>query len=426
MITLPQISAPTPNLNHDKEAELLICLAQTKISQETASKIEMLLQQEIDWNYLLKIAFWHKVQPLLYLNLKNTCPDQVPAKILKCLQTECQRITLNNLFLSHRLISILKFLESNGIRAIAFKGPILATSAYGNLSLRRFGDLDILVEKQDVPEVIELLKTQKYQPQEYLTAARNELQEVFGECSLVSDDGRVFIDLHWELTPTYFPYKPKFNQLWERLEPISLAGNTVRQLSLEDSLLYLCVHGCKDLWQSLSWICDIAELIKAYPQIQWSTLWEEAKKQNCERMLLLGLTLAQDIQGITLPDEVKQRINASAIIPKLAAEVKERLFQQIDAPLDVFERSFWSWRLTFHFRLIENIKYKILLCLFVVQFALTPKDNDYEALPLPNWLASLYFLIRPIRLVIKFGLTPLQRGLEWGVALFSDRKSLPS
>ncbi|AFY51131.1 hypothetical protein Nos7524_5414 [Nostoc sp. PCC 7524] len=424
MITLPQISATAPNLITNKEAELLICCAKTKISPETASKIERLLQEEIDWNYLFKIAVWHKVQPLLYMSLKNTCPDKVSPSILAYLQTNCQKITLNNLLLSHRLINILKLLAANNIRAISFKGPILASSAYGNLSLRRFGDLDILVQKQDIPKVIELLKSQKYQLEEYLTETRDELQEVFCEYTLVSDDGIVYIDLHWELTPTYFPYKPKFDQLWERLQPISLAGANVLQLSLEDSILYLCVHGCKDLWERLSWICDLAELITAHPEIQWSKLWEEAKKQNCERMLLLGLFLAQDIQGINLPEAVNQRIQASSIIPKLAAEVKQRLFSQIDAPLDVFERSFWSWRLAFHFRVIESLKYKVLLCLFVCQFALTPKDKDYVALPLPNWLSGLYYLIRPVRLVIKFGINPLQRGIEWCVATFSDRKSL--
>ncbi|MBD2363844.1 nucleotidyltransferase family protein [Anabaena minutissima FACHB-250] len=422
MIALPQISAKTQPLTTNKEAELLVYCANTKIDPETAAKIKQLVIAEIDWNYLIKIAIWHRVQTLLYSSLKETCPDEVPQSILESLHTHCQKITLNNLLLAHKLVNILKLLTANNIRAIPFKGPVLATLAYGNLALRKFGDLDILVNKQDIPKTIELLQAQKYQTKKYLTEAQKELQEVFCEYSLLSEDGMILIDLHWEFTPTYFAFKPNFDVLWKRLQPISLAGSDILQLSLEDSILYLCVHGCKDLWQRLSWICDIAELIKSHPELQWTKLLEQAKREGCERMLLLGLFLAEDIQKISLPEEVQQKIHKNPIITTLATEVKEKLWIQSDEPLDVFERSFWSWRLAFHFRVMESFKHRALLCLFVLRFAMTPKDKDYVSLPLPKSLSSLYYLIRPIRLIIKFGLTPLKRGLDLCNSWLSDQK----
>jgi len=422
MIASPQISAPAQLFSINKEIELLVYCANTKLDPEIVAKIKQLVTAEIDWNYLIKIAIWHRVQTLLYSSLKETCPNDVPQDVLAYLHSHCQKITLNNLFLTHKLVNILNLLADHDIRAIPFKGSVLAASAYGNLALRKFSDLDILVKKQDIPKTIELLQSQKYQTKGYLTEARQELQEVFCEYSLLSEDGRVFIDLHWEFTPTYFAFKPNFDTLWERLQPISLAGHDILQLSLEDSLLYLCVHGCKDLWQRLSWICDIAELIKSHPAIQWTELLEQAKKQGCERMLLLGLLLAEDIQKICLPEIVQQRIAQSHIIKVLATEVKTRLWMHIDEPLDVFERSFWSWRLAFHFRVMESWKHRILLCLFVLRFAIAPKDKDYVAVPLPNSLSGLYYVIRPIRLTMKFGLTPLKRGLDWCASWLSDRQ----
>jgi hypothetical protein len=135
--------------------------------------------------------------------------------------------------------------------------------------------------------------------------------------------------------------------------------------------------------------------------------------------LLLGLFLAADIQKINLPETVQQKIHKHPLIKTLATEVKARLWMQIDEPLDVFERSFWSWRLAFHFRVMESWKHKILLCLFVLRFAITPKDKDYVALPLPASLSGLYYIIRPIRLMLKFGLTPLKRGLDLCVSWLS-------
>ncbi|QLE55803.1 nucleotidyltransferase family protein [Nostoc sp. TCL26-01] len=422
MITLSPISTPTQLVYLDKEIELLLCCARNHLQPEKELRIKALLQQEINWVYVIKMATHHRIKPLLYNNLKNTCPEQVPPNVFTYLHGECQKLTLNNLFLAHKLINILKFLEANNIRAIPFKGPVLAIAAYGDIVLRKFGDLDILVKKSDIPKVIELLKSQQYQPEHYLTETRQELQQVFCEYSLISEDGRVAIDLHWELTPTYFPYKPDFDDLWERQQPVSFGGNAIPHFSLEDLVLYLCIHGCKDLWEKLSWICDIAELISVHPEIQWTQLWEQAQKHSCERMLLLGLCLAQNLQNINLPAEIQQKIRNHPMIEVLVAEVKQRLFSEIDQPVDVIERSFWSWRLAFHFRIMESLKHKILLCIFILQFAMTPKDKDYVVLPLPSWLSGLYYVIRPIRLIVKFGLTPLKRGFAWCVAILGEQK----
>jgi hypothetical protein len=53
-------------------------------------------------------------------------------------------------------------LESYEIPAIAYKGPTLAVSAYGNLSLRQFGDLDILVQDRAYERARQLLIKQGF------------------------------------------------------------------------------------------------------------------------------------------------------------------------------------------------------------------------------------------------------------------------
>src|SRR3712207_8653927 len=35
------------------------------------------------------------------------------------------------------------------------------------------------------------------------------------------------------------------------------------------SLLILCVHGTKHIWGRLSWICDVAELLRTQPDMDW-------------------------------------------------------------------------------------------------------------------------------------------------------------
>jgi len=62
-----------------------------------------------------------------------------------------------NLLLTRKTLKDFKLLESNGILAIPFKGPVLASSLYGNLALRTFSDLDILVVKKDIMKAKDVL-----------------------------------------------------------------------------------------------------------------------------------------------------------------------------------------------------------------------------------------------------------------------------
>ena len=99
--------------------------------------IEGVVSQDIDWEKVIQTAVDHRVMPLLYQSLHTFCPKAVPKIILHRLQELFRSNATRNLFLVSELLKLLKLLESHGIGAIAFKGPVLAVYAYGNLSLRQ-------------------------------------------------------------------------------------------------------------------------------------------------------------------------------------------------------------------------------------------------------------------------------------------------
>src|SRR3989442_13911657 len=55
-----------------------------------------------------------------------------------------------NLRLTSELVRILDACSTHGVRALAYKGPTLAVLAYGDLGLRPFRDLDIVVDPADI------------------------------------------------------------------------------------------------------------------------------------------------------------------------------------------------------------------------------------------------------------------------------------
>jgi hypothetical protein len=86
----------------------------------------------------------------LYQSLNTTCPEAVPKANLAQLRNYFHANAQRNLFLTQELLKLLTLFKTNGISAIPYKGPVLAVAVYGNLALRQFGDLDILVHKRDV------------------------------------------------------------------------------------------------------------------------------------------------------------------------------------------------------------------------------------------------------------------------------------
>ena len=128
---------------------MLLYCARTYLETQEAKQIKSLVRKGIEWTYLVGIARTHAVMPLLYRTLHSTCPDAVPNEILEQLRDHFYANAGRNLFLTKELLKLLHLFEAHKIPAIPYKGPVLAASIYGNLALREFGDLDILVHERD-------------------------------------------------------------------------------------------------------------------------------------------------------------------------------------------------------------------------------------------------------------------------------------
>lgn len=392
-------AAEAPAAGTHPEAELLLCCARTCMDSERAERIRALLREDIDWAYLLRIALRHRMMPLLYWNLHATCPEAVPQVLLDQLQDHFHANVRHNLFLTGELLKLLQLFKGAGISALPFKGPVLAASVYGNLSLRQFSDLDILVHKRDVLKAGDLLISQGYKIQ--LTSAQQvEFLQEWYHFHFVRDGSPVHVEIHWAFTPRYWSFPFDFERLWERLEHVNLAGTTVLNLLPEDLLLILCVHGFKHHWEGLKWICDIAELIRVYQGVDWRQVMEQARTLGSERVLFLGLFLASNLLGAALPEEVLQRVQADTVVKSLTANIRERFFSEANDPLQGVNPH------VFFFRMRERLRDRVRYLLYYLRTAMTPNEKDWAFLPLPAFLSFLYYLLPPIRLVRKYGLSP--------------------
>lgn len=390
-----------------RETELLICCARTRLDSKVTERIHSLTKNGIDWEYLLGAASRHRVMPLLCRSLEKTCAQAVPEKIMDRLHADFRFNTRRNLAFSGKLLKLLKHLKERNIQAIPFKGPALAEYVYGDLSLRQFNDLDILVRARDAFSARNLLIARGYRPEIELNDSQYKaFVKAKNSSPFISHDGKIAVDLHWEMTGRYSLLPFDLESLKNRVVHASLAGKQVEQFSPEDLLLYLCHHGALHCWMQLEMICSVAELIRSQTDMDWLQVANLATELRCERILFLGLFLAHDLLGAPLPDHILHRVEEGPKVQKLAMALYKNLFlKDGGSPKNEINPKFSFFHLQVRERFSEKIRYALHL-------ATNPTKEDWRLLSLPAFLSALHYVYRPLRLATGLGAVLLRRRLR--------------
>lgn len=384
----------TPPAALRPEHQVLLCCARRQLDQKSATRLRRLLKEDLDWPDLLRAAAEHGLIPLLYHHLQAHAAHQAPPAVLSRLRDQVQRHTAWNLILTRELCRLLSLLAAQGIVAIPFKGPTLAALAYGDLSLRQFSDLDLLVPRQDVPRTEEVLISQGYRPELALSGPQKRaFRQSYYALRLV-DEARGFdVDLHWELSRWFLSLSLNTQGCRERRIQLPLEGQMVPSLAPEDLLIQLCLHHGVHRWGRLSWVADVAALIEAHPEMDWPALIDRTGLIGCQRMLYLGLFLAQDLLETPLPEHIRQGLRGDPLLPSLAGQVRRTLFHDPIWPAGLLETT------VFYLKLRENFRDRLRFCLHTL---FSPTLDDFAFLPLSPAFSFLYCLVRPGRLVAQY------------------------
>jgi hypothetical protein len=217
--------------------------------------------------------------------------------------------------------------------------------------------------------------------------------------SVLRDDAQVMVELHWAFARRYWGLALDMAHVQERCITTSLTGTAVRTLSAEDLLLILTVHGAKHYWPRLGWICDVAALLHRQPALDWEQVIAQARALGVRRILWLGLLLAHNVCGATLPPRVQQLLQADLHAGLLATQISQRLFaRQNSHSIDRQQHDFY-----FHMR--ERRRERVLYLFYQLRQygrqAFTPTATEHALLP--SSLAYLRPLLRLLRVAGKYG-----------------------
>ncbi|HEY2917802.1 MAG TPA: nucleotidyltransferase family protein [Candidatus Binatia bacterium] len=364
------------------------------MDHSTAHKVTALLARGgLDWQYLLTAAASHGVTGLLSHNLPMVGGNLLPEKVKSELLAENQENTQRSLALAGALRKIVSAFAEQGISSVPFKGPTLALVAYEDLGLRQFADLDILIHEQDFPRAKQTLANCGFAPVPQLDCGREAALLRFDSACGFRNGREVFLDIHWRFAPAYFGLQLETKGMWRRLQTVSFGVHSVPTLSVEDLLLVLCCHGFTHSWVRLGWICDIAGLIETQKNLDWNAVMERAAKCGVQRILSLGLLLANGILGAELPNDILKSAQRDSFVRKYAVRLQGNLsVEQSEAGI--------IGTAAFHLGMRERRRDKVRSFFNLVA---TPRSYDWMFASVPRSFGFLYYLIRPIRMAKAHG-----------------------
>lgn len=346
----------------------------------------------VDWSPVVRLAYKQGMLPILCdrIAAEAGASGQRSHFVSLLNQAKLQNAR-RNLVLAAETLRLLAALENGAVPTIAFKGCVLSVAVHGNFASRKAGDIDLLVEKKNVPRAVQILQDCSYQSYDVRTLTEQVGHLTYDcEWEFINHERRIGVDLHWDLTGRNCGPAIPIERLWSRAVTTRFYNQSIRAFSREDLILVLGIHAAKHYWQKWEWIYTFARTLQQEPRVQWSDLFEEAHRMGAGRILALGTILADKFYGVPMPEEVRARINGDKEAQILA---KRALKWLLSGGIEVIPPS--------HLRqfLADTRDSVSSKAQYWFRAATTPTTKDY-IIELPARLHWLFYLIRGVRLLV--------------------------
>ncbi|MHC4814572.1 MAG: nucleotidyltransferase family protein, partial [Planctomycetota bacterium] len=276
----------------------------------------------------------------MYRALHGECLRLVPGRVLAELEVHCRSNAAHNMLMAAELLDAISCLQRRGVEAVPFKGPVSAVSAHGSLAYREFGDLDVLVRRQDLTDALSVLRDSGYS----LDPDTGDLEDHLNRLHEVrlwkktAAGLAILLELHWRLAPSFEGMQVTADELMTETASLKLLGKEVVVLRPELELLAACVGGAKTCWHHMEGACVVSALICGDRIRDWGFLRRKASGFGLTRALNLGLGLGQCLSESAASSTDTTGGQAGQMI----APLRDRVLQSWTAPGERWPVSDWS------------------------------------------------------------------------------------
>ena len=338
-----------------------------------------------DATRLLALVDFHRVDLRLGPHVLERLPDAVQV----ALATRRQTVAAKAMMLAVELSRLARTFESRGLPWLAFKGPAVGLLLYGRLGCRASRDLDLLVPAEAEGAAIALLAEAGYTGAPRVPGIRQaELKHV--------RTGRL-VELHVGMIDQDALFPSRLFQPFRRIIRLDIGGAPVPTLALDAALVFAAFHGCKHFWRRLFWVADFADAARS-DRVDWEATLDLARTVGSERQLAVALALAERWLGAPIPAPLAARLRLCQAGRKASLPL-DRLS---DLPVPVLDvdayRRLGPWTvLRWRLRLHRRTEARLALLLGIMR----PSPDDQALIALPGTLSPLYYIARPLRLLLR-------------------------
>lgn len=383
------------------EARLVLAAACADATAGSAQEGEEILAQPLDWGVVHRIAFRNAQVPFLDQLLQRHPAAPVPEDTRLALARFSAAMREHNQFVLRLLPEMhARFLQA-GIATMAYVETASSLVSPARADLRDCICLDLVIRPADLPAARQLLQQDGRWKEQQSPAFESRLTaSAFSAWGEGPRDSAIC--LQFATLPRVRAIRLELQNLWTRAVPVRLKGQDILCPCPEDLVLHLCVQNSEYLWFSLQGVADLAAVLRDCPDLRWDDLLSRARQAGIERMVILGLRLAERLFAARLPRTAHARMAQDSTVEPYAAAVIHNLFQ----PVIGSARTPQMLRL--HLRLRNRVADRAR---YLWRFATSPTEVDRQLLPLPAPLHFLYPWLRPARLAV----AALRKAAGWPV-----------
>ncbi|EGW38461.1 nucleotidyltransferase family protein [Desulfosporosinus sp. OT] len=252
---------------------------------------------------LFDLALQHNVFSFLYPTLNKHCEEiKLDELIMRRWKEATLYMATRQVSMINKIRTIFELFESSGIPVISLKGLVLK-GLYPQPELRNMGDIDLLIQENDMQRAIELLGKHGYRPNS--KDLNNPKYMHIG----MYISGSFPVELHRTLWhPSIMKTKDDhvwLNHMWQNKRLVIMEGLKFTALSLEDEFINLVVHLSRHIMgdgAQLRQLCDFVLFVKIY----WNMMDIKYIEHTIEAMELYAFyqhlhTSCHFYLGLTVP-----------------------------------------------------------------------------------------------------------------------------
>lgn len=328
----------------------------------------------VNWDEVYERADFHGIKPQLLNLLDKLSSSRVPAHVKQKLEETVQSNLIRQLHYAAEFFRIREWLDNEGITVIPYKGFWLGEEMYGNLGGRESSDIDLFIYRHDLEKIKSIMAERGYIKQGSLTQLTddyilNELAE-YNFDSFSGDNCLSHIEFHWRSSMTFYRMDIRMEDLRSQVIKGMIQGRELQVFSpAADLLLVVMHHGGKETFFRLKQILDIAAIIRKSPELDTEWLFRQAERFHVSSLLFLGVRLASDLTGVSIPRGFTEHIKKRHIISM--TENRMRLLARAAGRLRMYsgELDFWFFKI----RSRDGLGTKAHLCRYTLRKIIAPR-----------------------------------------------------